>query len=124
VPRLQPRGKTVGRGMTYCAKSGCRLTPWRRGWCYTHWRISQGFFFDGKSFVKAIHKLRGTDLSKGKSHRRNTAESARNSAQAAASGQQLSLAAGEDLGAWLVGKTPEPKNSGSPVGLHAFGTQG
>jgi hypothetical protein len=53
--------------MTYCAKRNCKFQPWRGRLCYTHWRISQGFFFDPerKSFIKPIHTRTGTNLAKG-----------------------------------------------------------
>ncbi len=40
--------------MTHCAKPNCKLTPWRRSLCFTHWRESQGFVFDleRRLFVK------------------------------------------------------------------------
>ncbi len=40
--------------MNHCRKPGCKLTPWRRGWCYTHWRVFRGFVFDAerKAFIK------------------------------------------------------------------------
>jgi hypothetical protein len=104
----------------HCKQAGCKLTPWRRRLCYTHWRIDQGFFFDGKAFVKddrrAIDRLRGK--------RPSTAAGRRNSARAAP-GPQVSLAAArEDPGAWPDGKTPAPRSSGFPVELHAFDTRG
>lgn len=40
--------------MTHCKVPTCKLAPWRRGWCYTHWRQSLGFVFDPEQrvFVK------------------------------------------------------------------------
>jgi hypothetical protein len=39
--------------MNHCRRKDCKLIPWLRRLCYTHWRESQGFVFDGKMFVKA-----------------------------------------------------------------------
>src|SRR5450759_3576101 len=87
--------------MTYCAKPGCKLTPWRGKFCYTHWRISQGFFFDGKRFVKDhgatdVDRLQGKHLLVGRRRRRNTAQSARNSEEAARAPAFSLGASGED----------------------------
>lgn len=106
--------------MNHCKQAGCKLTPWRRHLCYAHWRIDQGFVFDGTAFVKdnrrAIDRLR--------EKRPSMAASRRNSARAAP-GPQASLAeAREDPGAWPAGRTPAPENSGFPVELHAFDTRG
>jgi len=40
--------------MSRCKRTDCKLTPWRQGFCYTHWRESQGFVFDlvRRVFVK------------------------------------------------------------------------
>jgi hypothetical protein len=106
--------------LTCCAHSGCKLAPWRRRLCYTHWRIAEGFVFDGKAFVKdgrgAIDTLAGKGPAKA-ARRRNSAR--------VVPGPGVSIgAAREDPGAWLDDKTPEPRDSASPVGLHAFGIRG
>jgi hypothetical protein len=104
-----------------CKQPGCKLAAWRRRLCYTHWRIDQGFFFDGKAFVKDD---RGAIDRRAGGKRPSTAARRQNSARAAPGPQVSLVAAPEDPGAWLADKTPEPRDSKFPVGLHAFDTRG
>lgn len=104
----------------YCKNSGCRLTPWRRGWCYQHWKEAAGFVFDSARgmFIKADHGVTRKPLGKHPS----MAAGRRNSTRAARAPDCSLAAAAEDRGAWRDDRTPAPRNSGFPVGLPEFGT--
>jgi len=45
--------------MKHCKKPRCKLAVWRRGLCFTHWKLSEGYIFDlaRKVFVRAPEDL-------------------------------------------------------------------
>jgi hypothetical protein len=94
--------------MTHCKQGDCKLTPYRLGRCFTHFRLHQGYVFDPeqKLFVKGRRRPTGKYL---------PTAAGRQTLIRVAPGPPVSPAAGEDQGAWPDGKTLARGRSGFPA---------